>query len=337
MKLTQLIGRQNNLGETCRSAIRVTVALVLAVAAALKWRSFAGETSSQSFAEIAPQLEWGAIQAELLVAAWLLSGWLPIASLFVTTCLFSFFLGISLLMTVQGRSSCGCLGSIPMNPAWVLLFDVAMVTLLLISLSLRPSGAQGICKITSISRRYSMIWIAGFALLGIGVFQNSISISTFLSDWVPASVSGQYLITNPAVADAGPGYANEWKRVTFKILNRTNRSIELLGAARQCQCKPAQPLPVTVPAFGNVQIAMDVRLGQSAGVQFGGLRLMTSERRQALLICRWRGVVKVKNHLSSGIPQDHSTPRVPICSLRWFFCFVDVTLSFAWRICNEML
>jgi len=98
----------------------------------MKWSTF-GNFSNSYLYEIAPQFEWALIQFEFFLAAWLLLGWLPRVSSLIALTVFSAFAGVSLVMTLQGRSSCGCLGQVNVSPALILAFDIVFVLLLVVS------------------------------------------------------------------------------------------------------------------------------------------------------------------------------------------------------------
>ena len=75
--------------------LRLVLAVFFLLAAFLKWQAFVSGVPS-AVSEVAPQLEWGLIQFEFLLAIWLLSGWATSALWWVLVALFSIFTGAGL-------------------------------------------------------------------------------------------------------------------------------------------------------------------------------------------------------------------------------------------------
>jgi hypothetical protein len=98
--------------------LRVGFGLLLIMAAMFKWRAF-GSSHSSPLLDVAPQLEWLAIQFEILLGLALLIGWLPKLTWSLTMLLLAAFGGANLMMVAQGRSSCGCLGAVEVPPLFM--------------------------------------------------------------------------------------------------------------------------------------------------------------------------------------------------------------------------
>ena len=248
----------------------------------LKWSAFGVGYASPLF-EIAPQLELFLIQFELLLGLWLVSGlWMKLAW-GVTLVLFSGFTGVSLSMVIEGRSSCGCFGAVEVSPIWMLLFDIVAIALLLL------------CSRKILNR--SRVVLNG-ALAGAGLTASLLMMfnATNLTSWTVQQLSpkltGQYLVTVPAVIDLGKGPADEWRTLELTVFNRSSEPITLVGAEHNCKCRAEQDLPVTIPAQEKATIRVSVRLGRTSGKQFDRFWLRTSHQRQPLLLCRWQATVQ---------------------------------------------
>lgn len=70
---------------------------------------------------------------ELVLAAWLVSGWQLMSARRVAMTVFGFLAGVSLVMFWQGRPTCGCFGIVEVRPLWVMLLDVAVALGLLVA------------------------------------------------------------------------------------------------------------------------------------------------------------------------------------------------------------
>lgn len=108
-------------------AVDISVAALLLATAALKAIS-----PSQAITTAAT---WGmdypvvifVVQVELLLAAWLLSRTALKLARFVTASMFLFFATISLVLALQGHTSCGCFGQLKMDPWMMFLLDSSVV------------------------------------------------------------------------------------------------------------------------------------------------------------------------------------------------------------------
>jgi hypothetical protein len=93
----------------------------------LKILAPADAASSQSPYDLPYWLVVAAIELELVVGLMLLATlWLTI-SWAAALALFGSFLGVSLLRAAAGLESCGCFGSVHVNPWWTAAFDSAIV------------------------------------------------------------------------------------------------------------------------------------------------------------------------------------------------------------------
>ena len=270
-------------------------------------------------AEIAPQLEWLLIQIEFVIAIWLLIGWAEQISWWFALLLFSSFTGASLMMVVQGRSTCGCLGVVEFNPLWMLLFDGVVIGLLLCAgrKIFRVSKAD-VEAIAPYARPTFGVRALGLILLaalmgGVGVSQSAV-IGAAIAEHIPLEISGQYLVASPSVYDVGTGQSGQWHTLKIKIRNRSDTPVTLIGAEQGCRCRAIGSLPLDVPPAGEVEISVDVRLGQSAGVQHDRFWILTNHQRQGMLICRWRAdVIVEKSSVVSVVPirvKDNRTARL---------------------------
>lgn len=263
--------------------IRLVFSVILIVTAFLKWRDFG---YSNTLYDIAPSLEFGLIQFEVLLSLWLMSGWKTVAAWFSTLSLFATFAGASFAMVLQKKASCGCFGSVDFNPAWVFAIDIIAVCILIlvgrienqraVSISVDWGGLQRMWSLTmTISLVTSTI---GFA----GIYFNA-EVGSWYARNMPIAITGQSLVTEPSVVAARPGVDGEWQSLTFAVVNRGKGPVRLIGAEQNCKCRAIQSLPIVVPAGEQVEVIVDVKLGSKSS--FG---LLTSSQRQARLVCRWK-------------------------------------------------
>lgn len=278
--------------------LRVGFGLLLIMAAILKWRAFGGSHSSALF-DVAPQLEWLAIQFEVLLGLALLIGWQPRLTWSLTMLLLAAFGGANLMMIAQGRSSCGCLGVVQVPPLVMLFVDIVFLGFLW--------GARASIDSASVEKQkpHRLIgWgvaslIFGLALGALTIVRGA-EIGSWLASCLPPSVSGQYVMSEPAVSDLGSGAVGEWRTVEVSIRNRSSEPITLIGSERNCRCRADSKLPLTLAPQEVVSISVEVKMGQTTGIQRDRFWLRTDHQRQPLLVCRWQAQV---------VPRDWSLEK----------------------------
>jgi hypothetical protein len=119
--------------RNCRygfAIVRIVAALLLLVAAGLKAHQLATEpVVAAGFLES----RWfliAVVEFELFLGIWLVSALLPRATRFASIICFSVFACVSLLKALSGAATCGCFGSVAVNPMYTSALDFAMVLLL---------------------------------------------------------------------------------------------------------------------------------------------------------------------------------------------------------------
>ena len=118
---------------------RVVLGLVLLTAASLKGYQLATEPVAGTSLLSSRWFLITLVDVELLFGVWLLSGLYSRPTWAATIFCFGGFAGVSLWKALSGEASCGCFGSVPVNPWWTFTFDLAAVGLLAWC---RPATAQ---------------------------------------------------------------------------------------------------------------------------------------------------------------------------------------------------
>jgi hypothetical protein len=142
-----------------RDVVRVVLALVLLIAAGLK--------AHQLVTEPVPNKDiftyrWAMImqvEFEIVLGLWLLSGLGKRLSWLTAVACFSVFSAVALYKGLLGEASCGCFGSVRVNPWYTFLFDVAAVAALVIT------GAEAPSVGPTTNRRWRLAALAGVTLV----------------------------------------------------------------------------------------------------------------------------------------------------------------------------
>jgi hypothetical protein len=106
----------------------VGLGLLLIMTAVLKWQWFGGSHSSTPL-DVAPILEWLAIQFEVLLGRALLIGLTPRLTWTLRIGVLSALGDTNLVKVAQGRSRFGCLRVVEVPPLVILLVDVVFLGL----------------------------------------------------------------------------------------------------------------------------------------------------------------------------------------------------------------
>lgn len=105
--------------------VTAALGLVLLIASALKFRQFdLGESGLPAWAR---GLQRELVVAEVLAGVWLLTGLSPAWSRRGALLLFATFFNVSLVQYLDGRSSCGCLGLVTVQPLVIAGFDAVAI------------------------------------------------------------------------------------------------------------------------------------------------------------------------------------------------------------------
>lgn len=129
------------------AVVRMILGGILLVAAALKGYQLATEPTAEISLMTSRWFLIGSVEFEVLLGLCLISGIFVRASWLISLGCFALFGCVSLYKALSGEVSCGCFGSVQVNPWYTLLLDVAAVVALLrwrpaLSASTEPTGER---------------------------------------------------------------------------------------------------------------------------------------------------------------------------------------------------
>jgi uncharacterized membrane protein YphA (DoxX/SURF4 family) len=162
--------------------MRLTVAAILLVAAGMKAHQLA---TMPSLGEGMLHARWFnilTVQFELLFGIWLIFGLLPKLTWLATVGCFSVFTLVTLYKALSGEESCGCFGTVTVDPQITLVFDLTVLGMLL---WLRPSELstrwQDMADGWQVPRNRKMASIALglWVLMSVPTTYTMISVKTF--------------------------------------------------------------------------------------------------------------------------------------------------------------
>jgi hypothetical protein len=228
----------------------ILVGGVLTVAVVMKITG--GPVKSEQINLFSPAVKTVALQAEIVVAIWLLTGWARETSRLAAVTLFAMLAGASLTMVISGVSDCGCFGAVSVNPWMTLLLDIACVALLMAT---QPQGWTH-------KFRTSASVVCGLGLLAFctaGVLTSSTGLSAL------ARFRGESLQLVTPVVNIGDATVGETRTARFELTNHSGTDIDILGGTLRCSCMATDTLRFTVPAHGTASFNIEVTYKGSPG------------------------------------------------------------------------
>ncbi len=124
-------------------ALRIALALILLVAAALKGRQLATAPVAETDWFSPRWFLIAIVEFELAFGLWLLGGQFPRQTRRLTLFCFALFGGISLFRALRGDSSCGCFGAVSASPWLIAVVDgAAVLTLLIVRTPINPDAVR---------------------------------------------------------------------------------------------------------------------------------------------------------------------------------------------------
>lgn len=193
------------------------------------------------------------IQAEILLAIWLLSGAYAAAARRTAIALFAVFASYSAYLVWQGIPSCGCFGALDTSPIFILGLDILLVTALARSI---PPSDDGSPRVSGrfVSMALLMLLTGGF--LGWLLLSNEV---------VAFGFAGKPLSVSTDIVDFGSNSSNSPFSKTFEIVNHTPQSVSLVGCSARCNCNVGVDFPYQLGPGESVSIPLRFPAGIRQG------------------------------------------------------------------------
>ncbi len=246
-----------------RRIIACLLGILLLVAAALKLYGLNVAPFAQYGRLSNADIGLAAVEWEIVLGVWLLSGRAAIGAWVAALLTFLAFAGVSAYLGLIGQASCGCFGSVEASP-WVAFgVDVAALALLAIarpdfrSLSQLPRVQWG----KALVREFGMVAVAFCGgIIGLA------SVAYGSPEAALAHLRGERLSVRPGIVDVGSGHEGQLLEAAVEIVNRTDRPVRIYGGTSDCSCIATADLPLTLAPGEARQVSVKVRLPASQGI-----------------------------------------------------------------------
>lgn len=237
-----------------------------------------------------PWLQFAAVEWEVALGLWLLSGWLPVAAWFATGATFLLFAGISGSLGWTGQADCGCFG-IKASPWYAFAVDVAALAALALARP-RPNADQ-----LGESWHRKLRPVAALALGVAVLFSAALVAATAMYGSVQGAVvrlQGKAVTAGSAYVDFGVGRPGQKLAASVEVTNWSDEPVRLIGGTSDCSCVLIDSLPIALAPGQAVVFPIRFRVPAADGGRFTRTAyLLTDNPRQP----------KVRLHVSCTIDQ----------------------------------
>jgi hypothetical protein len=243
-------------------AVLLLLGVLLLTAAGLKLYGLNVSPVAQYGSFSTPWLQMAAVEWEIVLGLWLLSGayrtlaWAAAFSTFLTFAAVSGYLGWI------GQATCGCFGVIKASPWAAFVTDATALTLLAI-------GHPG-----SLFRQQTAIGAevrsrSGFASILVGAILLVAGVAATASAWYGsptaalARLRGEPLTLQAGYLELGEGEPGEVLQAQVAVRNWTDQPVHVVGGTSDCSCVTTDDLPVVIPAGGSAELTVRLKIPQA--------------------------------------------------------------------------
>ena len=196
---------------------------------------------------------------------------------------FSTVAGVSLYLALVGQTSCGCFGTVAVNPWATLGLDLTAILALLLCrpppLSVLPSPqAKAYLFKTALAAGAAVVLIGGACLLWNDDLDAALS-----------QLRGEAITVEPDPTDVGEGAAGEKRTFSVQLSNRSAKTVRILGGTTSCSCIATNDLPITIAPGATETISVEVRFRGSPGRFLHRFYLYTDAEGQRVVVARFMG------------------------------------------------
>jgi hypothetical protein len=238
-----------------------------------------------------PRLQIAALEIEILLGLLLLSKLARRLTWFAAIGFFTIVAILSLYQALEGQSSCGCFGAVSVDPRATLVFDILILTGLVI---FRP-----VIHLEDSSFPSPPEWVMPLLRTGIGaLLLVALAGAAFLAvaddpHRALARLRGETISVDPAMSNVGEGGPGESRSFSISLTNSANHPVRLTGwTGNNCFALSTEELPITLAPGEFRKLRLSLVFPPGAGVRFQrSVTFFTDDEKQPLLTVWFRGRV----------------------------------------------
>ena len=235
--------------------------MLLVTAAALKLYGFHVSAVPRAGWLSTPWAQMALIQWESILGLWLISGVYPVGSWLAALATFTIFAVVSGYLAWIGVASCGCFGSIKASPWAAFAVDV-------LALMILPAAQPDLRSLREKPQR-TLARIGGVVLGAVvlfGVLAGTGALIFGSADAALAYLRGESISVRPTFVDVGRGVPGQTVEATVELVNRTDRSVRVIGGTSDCSCVTTNDLPLTLGPGEARGVSVRVKLSSDLGI-----------------------------------------------------------------------
>lgn len=267
--------------------VLLAIGVFLLFAAALKIQGLASNYIPEHSLLASPHVQVLAIDIEITLGFWLLSGWARRQAWGVAVVFFTVMITLAGYSAWSGQRSCGCFGRIEVNPWLTFAFNVVVLAALTLcrpnptpNLNVRrPAWFVGVLR-TGVGAAALLVLVGGVFLLA---FDNPAD--------ALARLRGESLTVEPSVSQVGDGTIGEARTFTVHVRNHIDRPIRVVGGTTNCACIATNDLPIVVPPHEAQPMEVQVKFQDGTGRFQHRFVLYTDDEQQKVIVARFSGRV----------------------------------------------
>ena len=249
----------------CRSHAQANhLCSALLCAAAAKLYGFNVAPFAQYGKLLNSSVQFAAVEWEVVLGVWLLSGRRPLGAWLAAVLTFAAFAVVSGYLGLIGQATCGCFGAIQASP-WV-AFSADAVALVLLAIA-RPDF-KALAARNGGAWRGALLADAGLVAVVLAFCAGLIGLASAAygsPDAALAKLRGESLSVRPGVVDVGRGEPGQTLEATVEVVNRTAEPVRIYGGTSDCSCIATQDLPLTLAPNEARELTVKVRLPGTPG------------------------------------------------------------------------
>lgn len=211
-----------------------------------------------------PTIQFAAIEWEIVLGIWLLTGRKPLGAWLAALFTFLLFASVSFYLGAMGQNSCGCFGSLRASPWHAFAVDVAALVLLGIA---RPNF-RALRGFSRARWRAAMLHGAGAIAIAAALGAGSAGLAVLIfgsPDAALARLRGERISIQPRLVDIGSGQPGQTVEAKIEVVNRLDRSMLIEGGTSDCSCLAIQDLPLTLAPGEAHHVSVRIRLPDTPG------------------------------------------------------------------------
>jgi hypothetical protein len=247
-------------------AVHVSLGLLLLAAAGLKLYGMNVSPFAQYGWFTAPWVQTLAVEWEIVLGLWLLSGAYRAGAWLAAVGTFAAFAAVSGYLGWIGQASCGCFGVIQASPWHAFAVDMAALLLLVLA---RPDWRA----VREAPRAEWLRAPAGFAgvLLGAGLILAALAGAATLVYGSPTAALARLQgapFYAPGYVDFGTGRPGDVLEREVSVTNWTDAPVRLVGGTSDCSGITTANLPLTIGPGETAAVPVRLKVPGSAAGSF---------------------------------------------------------------------